>query len=193
MLHSSEPKSRILGRGAIDVSFEFFPPKTAGMEETLWRSIRRLEPLRPKYVSVTYGAGGSTRERTHATVARMLSETTLKPAAHLTCVSATQGEVDEIIRDYWDLGVRHIVALRGDPPDGAGTRYEPTPGGYINAADLVKGIKSIAPFEISVACYPEKHPESPSVEADLDMLKAKIDAGANGAISQFFFSPKLRQ
>ena len=111
MLHSSEPKSRILGRGAIDVSFEFFPPKTAAMEETLWRSIRRLEPLRPKYVSVTYGAGGSTRERTHATVARMLSETTLKPAAHLTCVSATKGEVDEIIRDYWDFGVRHIVAL----------------------------------------------------------------------------------
>ena len=117
MLASSEPKSRILGRGVIDVSFEFFPPKTAAMEETLWRSIRRLEPLRPKYVSVTYGAGGSTRERTHATVARMLRETTLKPAAHLTCVAATQGEVDEIIRDYWDLGVRHIVALRGDPPE----------------------------------------------------------------------------
>jgi methylenetetrahydrofolate reductase (NADPH) len=191
MLASSEPKSRILGRGAIDVSFEFFPPKTAGMEETLWRSIRRLEPLRPKYVSVTYGAGGSTRERTHATVARMLSETTLKPAAHLTCVSATKGEVDEIIRDYWDLGVRHIVALRGDPAEGAGSRYEPTPGGYINAADLVKGIKSIAPFEISVACYPEKHPESPSVEADIDMLKAKIDAGANGAISQFFFDNEV--
>ncbi len=191
MLASSEPKSRILGRGAIDVSFEFFPPKTAGMEETLWRSIRRLEPLRPKYVSVTYGAGGSTRERTHATVARMLSETTLKPAAHLTCVSATKGEVDEIIRDYWDLGVRHIVALRGDPADGAGSRYEPTPGGYVNAADLVKGIKSIAPFEISVACYPEKHPESPSVEADIDMLKAKIDAGATAAISQFFFDNEV--
>ena len=187
MLASSEPKSRILGRGAIDVSFEFFPPKTAAMEETLWRSIRRLEPLRPKYVSVTYGAGGSTRERTHATVARMLSETTLKPAAHLTCVSATKGEVDAIVRDYWDLGVRHIVALRGDPPDGAGARYEPTPGGYVNAADLVKGIKQIAPFEISVACYPEKHPESLSVEADIDMLKAKIDAGATTAITQFFF------
>ena len=121
----------------------------------------------------------------------MLSETTLKPAAHLTCVSATKGEVDEIIRDYWDLGVRHIVALRGDPPEGAGSRYEPTPGGYINAADLVKGIKAIAPFEISVACYPEKHPESPSVEADIDMLKAKIDAGANGAISQFFFDNEM--
>jgi methylenetetrahydrofolate reductase (NADPH) len=191
MLASSEPKSRILGRGAIDVSFEFFPPKTAAMEETLWRSIRRLEPLRPKYVSVTYGAGGSTRERTHATVARMLSETTLKPAAHLTCVAATKGEVDEIIRDYWDLGVRHIVALRGDPAGGVGAPYAPHPGGYENAADLVKGIKQIAPFEISVACYPEKHPESLSVEADLDMLKAKIDAGASSAITQFFFDNEV--
>ena len=187
MLSSSEPKSRVLGRGAIDVSFEFFPPKTAAMEESLWRSIRRLEPLRPRYVSVTYGAGGSTRERTHATVRRILRETTLKPAAHLTCVASTREEVDEIIRDYWDLGVRHIVALRGDPPGGAGARYEPAPGGYVNAADLVKGIKAIAPFEIAVACYPEKHPESPSVEADIDMLKAKIDAGATTAISQFFF------
>ena len=128
MLASTEPKSRILGRGDIDVSFEFFPPKTAAMEETLWRSIRRLEPLRPRYVSVTYGAGGSTRERTHATVARMLRETTLKPAAHLTCVAATKAELDDVIRDYWDLGVRHIVALRGDPPGGVGERYEPTPG-----------------------------------------------------------------
>ena len=129
------------------------------MEETLWRAIRRLEPLRPRYVSVTYGAGGSTRERTHATVARMLRETTLKPAAHLTCVAATRAEVDEVVRDYWDPGVRHIVALRGDPPGGVGERYQPTPGGYVNAADLVGGIKSIAPFEISVAGYPEKHPE----------------------------------
>ncbi|MEZ5874890.1 MAG: methylenetetrahydrofolate reductase [NAD(P)H] [Hyphomicrobiales bacterium] len=183
----TEHKSRILGRGSIDVSFEFFPPKTAAMEETLWTSIRRLEPLRPKYVSVTYGAGGSTRERTHATVGRMLRETTLKPAAHLTCVSATREEIDEVIRDYWDLGVRHIVALRGDPPGGVGERYEPTPGGYVNAADLVAGIKNIAPFEISVGCDPEKHPESPSVEADIDMLKRKIDAGATGAITQFFF------
>ncbi len=191
MLASTGPKSRFLGRGAIDVSFEFFPPKTAAMEETLWRSIRRLEPLRPRYVSVTYGAGGSTRERTHATVARILHETTLKPAAHLTCVAATKGELDDVIRDYWDLGVRHIVALRGDPPGGVGDRYQPTPGGYINAADLVKGIKGIAPFEISVACYPEKHPESPSVEADIDMLKAKIDAGATTAISQFFFDNEV--
>ena len=173
MLAAAEPKSRFLGRGAIDVSFEFFPPKTAAMEETLWRSIRRLEPLRPKYVSVTYGAGGSTRERTHATVGRILRETTLKPAAHLTCVDATKLEVDEIIRDYWDLGVRHIVALRGDPPGGVGERYEPTPGGYVNAADLVKGIKAIAPFEVSVGCYPEKHPESPSVEADLDITEGQ--------------------
>jgi methylenetetrahydrofolate reductase (NADPH) len=192
MLSSQEPpKRRILGRGDINVSFEFFPPKSDAMEETLWRSIRRLEPLRPEYVSVTYGAGGSTRERTHATVGRMLRETTLKPAAHLTCVSATREDVDEVIRDYWDLGVRHIVALRGDPPGGVGERYEPTRGGYINAADLVSGIKKIAPFEISVACYPEKHPESPSVEADIDMLKEKIDAGATGAISQFFFDNEV--
>jgi methylenetetrahydrofolate reductase (NADPH) len=180
-------KSRLLGNGDIDVSFEFFPPKTAAMEETLWRSIRRLEPLHPKYVSVTYGAGGSTRERTHATVARILNETKLKPAAHLTCVAATRAEVDEVIRDYWNLGVRHIVALRGDPPGGVGDRYVPTPSGYTNAADLVAGIKAIAPFQISVACYPEKHPESPTVEADIDMLKAKIDAGATSAITQFFF------
>src|SRR4029078_956849 len=153
MLASTGHKSWFVGRGATDVSFEFFPPKTAAMEETLWRSIRRLEPLRPQYVSLphvpgrsdreraraTVGAGGSTRERTPATVARILSEPTLKPAAHLTCVAATKGEVDEIIRDYWDLGVRHIAALRGDQPDDRGTRFEPTPGGYINAADLVKG------------------------------------------------------
>jgi methylenetetrahydrofolate reductase (NADPH) len=191
MLASTEHKSRFLGRGDIEVSFEFFPPKTEAMEQTLWRSIRRLEPLRPKYVSVTYGAGGSTRERTHATVARMLRETTLKPAAHLTCVAATKPDMDELIRDYWDLGVRHIVALRGDPPGGVGERYEPTPGGYVNAADLVAGIKKIAPFEISVGCYPEKHPESPSVEADIATLKAKIDAGATTAITQFFFDNEV--
>jgi methylenetetrahydrofolate reductase (NADPH) len=191
MLASSEHKSRLLGRGAIDVSFEFFPPKTTAMEETLWNSVRRLEPLRPKYVSVTYGAGGSTRERTHATISRILRETTLKPAAHLTCVSATREELDEVIRDYWDLGVRHIVALRGDPPGGVGKRYEPTPGGYVNAADLTKGIKAIAPFEVSVACYPEKHPESASIAGDIDMLKQKIDAGASTAITQFFFDNQV--
>jgi methylenetetrahydrofolate reductase (NADPH) len=187
MLASPDRKSRFLGDGDIDVSFEFFPPKTEAMEETLWRSIRRLQPLHPSFVSVTYGAGGSTRERTHATVARVLKETHLTPAAHLTCVAATRAEVDEVIRDYWDIGVRHIVALRGDPPSGVGRPYEPTPGGYVNAADVVAGIKRIAPFEISVACYPEKHPESPSVAADIDMLKAKIDAGATRAITQFFF------
>ena len=191
MLASTGHKSRFLGRGAIDVSFEFFPPKTAAMEETLWRSVRRLEPLRPNYVSVTYGAGGSTRERTHATLARILRETTLKPAAHLTCVAATKPELDEVISDYWDLGVRHIVSLRGDPPGGVGDCYTPTPGGYVNAADLTAGIKKIAPFEISVACYPEKHPESPSIEADIDMLKAKIDAGATTAITQFFFDNEV--
>ena len=191
MLASSEPKRRLLGRGDIEVSFEFFPPKTEAMEDTLWRSIRRLEPLRPKYVSVTYGAGGSTREHTHATLARILRETTMQPAAHLTCVSATKEELDELIRDYWDLGVRNIVALRGDPPGGIGERYEPTPGGYVNAADLTAGIKKIAPFLVSVACYPEKHPESASLEADLDMLKAKVDAGADAAITQFFFDNEV--
>lgn len=187
MLAAPEHRSRFLGQGDIDVSFEFFPPKSAAMEDTLWRAIRRLQPMHPSYVSVTYGAGGSTRERTHATVARILKETKLKPAAHLTCVAATREEVDEVIRDYWRLGVRHIVALRGDPPGGVGERYVSAPGGYVNAADLVRGIKNVAPFQISVACYPEKHPESASVEADIDMLKAKIDAGATGAITQFFF------
>jgi methylenetetrahydrofolate reductase (NADPH) len=187
MLAAPEHRSRFLGQGDIDVSFEFFPPKSAAMEDTLWRAIRRLEPMHPSYVSVTYGAGGSTRERTHATVARILKETKLKPAAHLTCVAATREEVNEVIRDYWRLGVRHIVALRGDPPGGVGERYVSAPGSYVNAADLVAGIKNVAPFQISVACYPEKHPESASVEADIDMLKAKIDAGATGAITQFFF------
>ena len=187
MLAAPEHRSRFLGQGDIEVSFEFFPPKSEAMEDTLWRAIRRLEPMHPSYVSVTYGAGGSTRERTHATVARILKETKLKPAAHLTCVAATREEVDEVIRDYWRLGVRHIVALRGDPPGGVGERYDPAPGGYVNAADLVAGIKNVAPFQIAVACYPEKHPESASVEADIDMLKAKIDAGATVAITQFFF------
>ncbi|MGO9985387.1 MAG: methylenetetrahydrofolate reductase [NAD(P)H] [Rhodomicrobium sp.] len=171
----------------VSVSFEFFPPKTAAMEASLWSAIRKLEPLAPEFVSVTYGAGGSTRERTHATVSRILSETRLKPAAHLTCVAATKDEVDAVVRAYWNSGVRHIVALRGDPPEGAGGAYAPHPGGYLNAADLTAGIKRIADFEVSVAAYPEKHPESPSVEADLDMLQAKVDAGATRAITQFFF------
>lgn len=180
-------RSRLLGTDEIDVSFEFFPPKNAKMEASLWASVERLEPLGPEFVSVTYGAGGSTRERTHATVARILGETALKPAGHLTCVGADRSEVDEVVRNYWNIGVRHIVALRGDPPEGAGARYAPHPGGYDRAADLVAGIRAIGEFEISVAGYPEMHPESPSLNADLDNLKAKVDAGANRIITQFFF------
>ncbi len=171
----------------VAVSFEFFPPKTAAMEASLWSAVRKLEPLAPDFVSVTYGAGGSTRERTHATVCRILTETQLKPAAHLTCVAAAKDEVDSVIRAYWECGVRHIVALRGDMPQGPGTPYVQHPGGYINAADLTAGIKRIADFEISVSAYPEKHPESPTFETDLDMLQAKIDAGATRAITNFFF------
>ena len=171
------------------VSFEFFPPKTEAMEDTLWASIRKLEPLGADFVSVTYGAGGSTRDRTHRTVRRIAQETSIAPAAHLTCVSATRGEVDEVIRDYWEAGVRHIVALRGDPPEGLGEAYVPFKGGYANAAELTAGIRSIGDFEISVGCYPEKHPESPSLQHDLDLLKAKVDAGATRAITQFFFEP----
>ncbi len=170
------------------VSFEFFPPKTAEMETTLWESITRLAPLKPSFVSVTYGAGGSTRERTHATVKRILAETALTPAAHLTCVAATKSEIDEVIRAYDAAGVRHIVALRGDPIGGIGEKYAPHPGGYLNAADLVGGIRRIAPdIDVSVSAYPEKHPDSPTVAADIDMLKAKVDAGASRAITQFFF------
>lgn len=183
----SERKSRLLGAGEIDVSFEFFPPKTDKMEENLWAAIRRLAPLKPEFVAVTYGAGGSTRERTHATVTRVISETGLKPAAHLTCVNATKAEVDEVARAYWEAGVRHIVALRGDPAGGVGTRYEPHPGGYVNAADLVAGLKRIGAFEISVAGYPEKHPESATFDADIENLKAKVDAGADRVITQFGF------
>jgi methylenetetrahydrofolate reductase (NADPH) len=175
------------GRPAISVSFEFFPPKTEKMEADLWQAIERLRPLRPRFVSVTYGAGGSTRERTHTTVERLVRETDLQPAAHLTCVGATRTEVDEVIRAYSAAGVRHIVALRGDPVGGAGTAYAPHPGGYLNAADLVGGIGSVGGFEISVAAYPEKHPDSASIAADIDNLKAKIDAGATRAITQFFF------
>ncbi len=175
----------------IRVSFEFFPPNNEAMEETLWASIKRLEPLAPSFVSVTYGAGGSTRERTHRTVTRILQETSLKPASHLTCVGASRGEVDEIVSRYAIEGVKHIVALRGDAPDGA-DRYEPHPDGYINAADLVKGIKAQVPdMEISVACYPECHPDSADWAQELDNLAAKVDAGATRAISQFFFDPEL--
>jgi methylenetetrahydrofolate reductase (NADPH) len=174
-------------RGDIAVSFEFFPPKTDAMGETLWRSIETLAPLKPRFVSVTYGAGGSTRERTHATVERIVRETELTPAAHLTCVGARREEIDEIARSYWEAGVRHIVALRGDMPE-LGQAYSPHPGGYANAAELVAGLKAVAPFEISVAAYPEGHPDSDCADSDLDNLLSKIDAGADRAITQFFFS-----
>lgn len=167
------------------LSFEFFPPRTEALEAQLWTCIRRLEPLAPRFVSVTYGAGGSTQARTHATVARLVRETTLLPAAHLTCVGATRDEVDAVARGYWDAGVRHIVALRGDMP--AAAAYTPHPGGYAYAADLVAGLKRVADFEISVAAYPETHPAAPSKLADLDNLKRKLDAGATRAITQYFF------
>jgi methylenetetrahydrofolate reductase (NADPH) len=183
--------SRSVRGPRINVSFEFFPPKTDEMERTLWDSIERLSPLRPNFVSVTYGAGGTTRERTHATVKRILAETPLTPAAHLTCVSATRDEVDDVIRGYAQAGVRHIVALRGDPAGGMGERYAPHPNGYSNAADLVAGIKRIGDIEVSVSAYPEKHPDSGSVEADIDMLAAKVDAGATRAVTQFFFENDL--
>jgi methylenetetrahydrofolate reductase (NADPH) len=179
------------GQPPIRVSFEFFPPKTQEMEQTLWDSITRLAPLRPNFVSVTYGAGGSTRERTHSTVKRLLAETSLVPAAHLTCVAASCDEIDTVIRDYCAAGVRHIVALRGDPIGGIGEKYAPHPGGYRNAAHLVAGIKQLADIEVSVSAYPEKHPDSPTVQADLDMLAAKVDAGATRAITQFFFENDL--
>jgi methylenetetrahydrofolate reductase (NADPH) len=169
------------------VSFEFFPPKTPQMEEKLWESIQILAPLRPAFVSVTYGAGGSTRDRTHATVRRILSETSLTPAAHLTCVGATQQEINEVAHAYWESGVRHIVALRGDIPEAARSTYTPYPGGYAYAVDLVAGLLRVANFEISVAAYPETHPEAKSPADDLDHLKRKIDAGATRAITQFFF------
>jgi methylenetetrahydrofolate reductase (NADPH) len=178
------------GNGAgrrIRVSFEFFPPKTEEMEKTLWESITRLAPLKPNFVSVTYGAGGSTRERTHTTVKRILAETGLTPAAHLTCVAATKAEIDEVIRSYHEAGVRHIVALRGDPVGGLNEKYAPHPGGYQNGADLVAGIRRLADVEVSVSAYPEKHPDSADVDADIDMLKAKVDAGATRAMTQFFF------
>ena len=170
----------------IDVSFEFFPPNTEAMEKTLWRSIEHLAVLKPRFVSVTYGADGSTRERTHAAVKRIRAETGLTAAPHLTCIGAEKGEIDEIARQYWDLGVRHLVALRGDPPQGSGD-YVPHPGGYAYASDLVAGLRRVADFDISVAAYPEVHPESASAEADLDNLKRKLDAGASRAITQFFF------
>jgi methylenetetrahydrofolate reductase (NADPH) len=187
MTDPADRPDRFVGASRIRVSFEFFPPKTAEMETALWDAVGRLAPLSPNFVSVTYGAGGSTRERTHATVRRILGETALTPAAHLTCVAATRAEIDAVIQAYHDAGVRHIVALRGDPVGGIGERYAPHPQGYINGADLVAGIKRMADMEVSVSAYPEMHPDSPSVEADIDMLQAKVDAGATRAITQFFF------
>ena len=174
--------------GDIAVSFEFFPPKSEKMEAQLWDAITQLAPLSPSFVSVTYGAGGSTRERTHATVSRIVKETDLVPAAHLTCVAASKDEIAEIADQYWDAGVRHIVALRGDPPPSDGGRFIPHPDGYAGAADLVAGLRKHHDFEISVAAYPEMHPEASSLEADLDNLKRKLDAGASRAITQFFFA-----
>ncbi|GIK50493.1 MAG: methylenetetrahydrofolate reductase [Alphaproteobacteria bacterium] len=169
------------------VSFEFFPPKTEALETQLWDSIRKLEPLAPSFVSVTYGAGGSTRDRTHRTVARIVAETKLKPAAHLTCVGASREEIDGVLRDYWSAGVRHIVALRGDPPGGVGAAYAPHPEGYAGAVDLVAGARKVAEFEVSVAVHPERHPASATWAADIENFKRKLEAGATRGISQFFF------
>jgi methylenetetrahydrofolate reductase (NADPH) len=174
-------------QGRFNISYEFFPPKTPEMETQLWETVNRLAALSPHFVSVTYGAGGSTRERTHHLVARIARETMMKPAAHLTCVSATQDEIREILTAYWNVGVRHIVALRGDPPTGVGDKFRPAQNGYASSTELVRGIRKIHDFEVSVSTYPEGHPESRSIEQDLDALEAKIDAGATRAITQFFF------
>ncbi|MAI89180.1 methylenetetrahydrofolate reductase [NAD(P)H] [Ponticaulis sp.] len=178
----------------IHVSFEFFPPKTEKAEDKLWESVRRLEPVHPEFVSVTYGAGGSTRDRTHRTVKRMVEETNLVPAAHLTCVSASKAEVMGVVDDYLDAGVQHIVALRGDPPEGMGAKFEAHPEGFSGSIELIEAIRNYKPalgkrFEISVAAYPEAHPDSHGLKRDLEILKAKQDAGADRAITQFFFEP----
>ena len=170
----------------IEVSFEFFPPADAEMEATLWKAVERLAPLAPRFVSVTYGADGSTRERTHNVVTRIQRETPLVGVPHLTCIGASRGEILDIARRYWDQGIRHLVALRGDPPRGQ-SQYVPRPDGFAYAADLVAGLKSVADFDISVAAYPEKHPEAASADLDLDNLKRKLDAGASRAITQFFY------
>ncbi len=174
--------------GDIGVSFEFFPPKTEKMAETLWDAVETLAPLNPRFVSVTYGAGGTTRERTHATVARIAAETAIPAAAHLTCVDASKEEIAEVAQAYWDAGVRHIVALRGDPSV-PGSKFQPHPDGYAGAAELIAGLRAIAPFEISVAAYPETHPDAATPQSDLDNLKRKLDAGGTRAITQFFFEP----
>jgi len=170
----------------VEVSFEFFPPHSEKMEETLWKSVQRLKDLGPRFVSITYGADGSTRQRTHAAVERIVQETDLTAAPHLTCIGASRGEIDDVAREYWDMGIRHLVALRGDAPKEA-EHYEPHPDGYAYAADLVAGLRNVADFDISVAAYPEVHPEAPNPLFDLDNLKRKLDAGASRAITQFFF------
>ncbi len=171
----------------LKVSFEFFPPKSEKMQTQLWNAVERLAPLNPDFVSVTYGAGGSTRERTHDTVRRIINNTNLHTAAHLTCVEATRDEVNNVLEDYWSAGVRHIVALRGDPPDGVGGTFKQTENGYRNAADLAQGARGLHDFEVTVGCYPEKHPESPDFQLDIELLKQKVDAGATRAITQFFY------
>ena len=192
MNHNAERSGRRSQRAdKLNISFEFFPPKTPTMEENLWASVERLAPLAPDFVSVTYGAGGSTRERTHATVARIIKETSVPAAAHLTCVDATREQVDEVIRSYREAGVEHIVALRGDPAQGVGSKFVAHNSGYVNAADLVAGIRAIGDFEVSVSAYPEKHPESPDFATDIEMLRQKVDAGATRAITQFFFDNDL--
>lgn len=175
--------------GDISISFEFFPPKTQELEESMWHALKALEPLDPRFVSVTYGAGGSTRDRTHGTVARIVKETSMTAAAHLTCVDASRDEVNEVARGYWEAGVRHIVALRGDPPR-MGEKFVAHPNGYASAAELVEGLIKLHPFDISVAAYPETHPDAANAQADIDNLKRKIDAGAAHAITQFFFAPE---
>ena len=172
----------------ISVSFEFFPPKAGEAAENFWRTLSKLEAIRPRFVSVTYGAGGTTRDRTLGIVSTILANTSLQAAAHLTCVGASREEVNAVVRDYWDAGIRHIVALRGDPPGGVGGRFLPHPEGYRNAADLVRGIRELGEFEVSVSAYPEKHPEAVSIEEDLAFLSDKADHGAKRALSQFFFS-----
>ena len=189
---SETTQAQILPQPLPAISFEFFPPKTDEMERTLWETIKRLEPLNPSFVSVTYGAGGTTRERTHATIVRILKETSLIPAAHLTCVGAPRGEIDDVVARYHEAGVRHIVALRGDPTSGIGTPYVAHPDGYQTSADLVAGIKTRYPdIDVTVSAYPEKHPESPDFDADIDTLQAKVDAGATRAITQVFFDNDL--
>lgn len=191
MKHFPSATEALKANGAPSVSFEFFPPKSDAMEDRLWDAVTRLEPYGPSFVSVTYGAGGTTRERTHRTVKRIAHETGLTSAAHLTCVGATKAELDGVISDYAAAGVKHIVALRGDSPDGVGAAYRGHPGGYTSTPELVAAIRRIGDFDVSVGCYPECHPDSPDLDHDIDVLKAKVDAGATRAITQFFFDPDV--